>query len=224
MATPSYNDSLMTSLAAQAPGTIADRERKRLEAATGLVKKSLADMYKTAGEVKRIAGQKLSSFKSIWSNAQTATEYYNSGGISVGLVVKANTAITIKGIRFYKALNTVGTCDFAIYDSAQVLKTSGSIVAVAGAGWVSCIFGTPFTPTIGTYYILVVHTPDVVNNYVTIPVSLAVRTDTSDGAISTLATPDTFAGNVAAGRFIGGGTIAFPTSTTNTNYGVDILY
>lgn len=79
MANPTYNDTLMSSLSAQAPGTIADRERKRLEAATGTSKKSLTDLYKLAGERQRIIGQKSSIATLVSFIGATATASSNWG-------------------------------------------------------------------------------------------------------------------------------------------------
>ncbi len=58
MATQTRSDALMSSLSAQGPGSLADREYKRLLATTGAVKKTLSDMYKLAGEKTKIVGQK----------------------------------------------------------------------------------------------------------------------------------------------------------------------
>lgn len=58
MATQTISDQLMSSLSAQGPGSLADREYKRLLATTGAVKKTLSDMYKLAGEKTKIVGQK----------------------------------------------------------------------------------------------------------------------------------------------------------------------
>jgi len=48
----------MSCLSAQGPGSLADREYKRLLASTGASKKTLSDMYKLAIEKIRIVGQK----------------------------------------------------------------------------------------------------------------------------------------------------------------------
>ena len=56
---PSISDNIMNSLSAYGPGTMVDRERKRLEAVTGSSKKSLADMYKIANEPNRVANKKV---------------------------------------------------------------------------------------------------------------------------------------------------------------------
>jgi hypothetical protein len=58
MATQTVSDQLMSSLSAQGPGSLADREYKRLLASTGASKKTLSDMYKLAIEKIRIVGQK----------------------------------------------------------------------------------------------------------------------------------------------------------------------
>lgn len=58
MATQTVSDQLMSSLSAQGPGSLADREHKRLLVKTGSSKKTLSDMYKFAIEKIKIVGQK----------------------------------------------------------------------------------------------------------------------------------------------------------------------
>jgi len=79
MASSSFSDSLMSSLAPYAPGSIADRERKRLEAITGQTKKSLTDLYKLAGEVVQIVGKKSISPTLVSFAGTTATTSSNWG-------------------------------------------------------------------------------------------------------------------------------------------------
>ena len=71
MASSSFNDSIMSSLSDYAPGTINDRERKRLVAVTGLDKGySIADLYRIAGERKSAFGQLPRSIAPVYSTVR----------------------------------------------------------------------------------------------------------------------------------------------------------
>ena len=133
------------------------------------------------------------------------------GQVNLGVKFVASEAGSIAGLKYYRGTGDTGTHIGSLWSSTGQLLATATFAAETASGWQTVYFSSPVTIAPDTTYVASYHS----NGHY-------AATGDYFGAIYTngsLATP-----GPAAGVYTYGAGNLFPTSTSNANYWVDVLF
>ena len=148
---------------------------------------------------------------SIWTDSTipAVASVSDTGNVELGVKFTADVDGEIAGIKFYKGPGNVGTHTGSLWTSTGTQLASATFVGESTTGWQTVLFLTPVAVTANTTYIASYRAP--VGGYAATVNGLA--SPVNSGPLHTL----------AGGAVYTYGT-GFPTSTSSTNYWVDVVY
>jgi Domain of unknown function (DUF4082)/Bacterial Ig-like domain/Bacterial Ig domain len=138
-----------------------------------------------------------------------SANWNDSAAITVGVRFQSDISGTVTGVSFYKGPANTGSHVGALWTSDGQLLASGTFANEASSGWVSMTFATPVHITANTTYVASYFAPN--GRY-------AVDINAFSGGYDNghLHVP------AAGGRYHYGGASAFPDSSANHNFWVDL--
>ena len=140
----------------------------------------------------------------------------DGSALALGVKFTSDTAGSVTGIRFYKAVTNTGTHIGSLWTAAGQLLASATFTGETVSGWQTVTFASPVPITAGTTYVASYYAPN--GHY----------SNTSMGLSSAVDNPPLHAvanGVSTNGVFGTGPSSTFPTSSFNaTNYWVDVLF
>ena len=149
---------------------------------------------------------------SVWDDTATpATITANDpGSIELGVKFTADADGTVRGVRFYKGPQNIGTHTGTLWSSGGAQLATATFANESSTGWQTVSFGSPVAITAGTTYLVSYHTS---TGYYSV----------TSGAFATsgVDSPPLHVPAHAGVYLYGSG---FPTSSSDANYGVDLVY
>jgi len=137
--------------------------------------------------------------------------------VELGVRLRADTAGTISGVRFYKGPGNTGTHTGRLWSAAGALLATATFTGETASGWQQASFPTPVAVTAGTAYIVSYHAP--VGRYAA--ANGFFTTGYTSGPLYAFRDGESGANGVY--RYGSGG--VFPTNTyQSSNYYVDAVF
>ena len=132
--------------------------------------------------------------------------------INLGVQFQATEAGEITGLKYYKGADDTGTHVGSLWTSDGTLLASATFINESASGWQYVTFDNPVSISADTTYVASYHS----NGHYTATGNFFISEYTNgDGSLSTPA---------AAGVYTYGASDLLPTSTSNANYWVDVLF
>ena len=173
-------------------------------------------LYAVAGIILLAASTEVMGQTSFWTDATvpaTPQETTDSAAVNLGLKFYSEVPGAITGVRFYKGGQNTGEHTGVLWSSAGTKLASVVFTNETGSGWQTAKFATPVPITANTTYVVSYLAPQ--GNYA----------DDTNYAWWNLKSGPLHASGGAAGVYVYGSTVQFPTSTWNrSNYYVDVLF
>ncbi len=135
----------------------------------------------------------------------------DTSGVNLGVKFLATEAGAITGLKYYKGAGDIGTHVGSLWTSTGTLLASATFTNESASGWQYVTFDSPVSISAATTYVASYHS----NGHYTATGNYFTSAYTN-GA---LATP-----GPSAGVYTYGAGNLFPTSTSNANYWVDVLF
>ena len=133
-------------------------------------------------------------------------------GVNLGVKFQATEAGEITGLKYYKGADDIGTHVGSLWTSDGTLLASATFTKESASGWQYVTFDNPVSISADTTYVASYHS----NGHYTATGNFFISEYTNgDGSLSTPA---------AAGVYTYGASDLLPTSTSNANYWVDVLF
>ena len=129
--------------------------------------------------------------------------------VTLGVTFSATSTGSIAGIRFYKGPGNTGTHTGTLWSSTGTQLAAADFTSETASGWQSVYFSQPVAVTAGTQYVASYRT--TTGSY-----------STTAGAFTSALTSGFLAVPASGARY--SYAAGFPSSTSTTNYFVDVLY
>ncbi len=149
---------------------------------------------------------------SLWDDTTTpaVVSVADGAAVELGVSFTADSAGQVRGLRFYKGPQNVGTHTGSLWSSTGQRLATATFTAESTAGWQRLTLDPPVTVSAGTTYVA---------SYLTTTGYYSATMAAFGG--SGVDSPPLHAAT-GGGRYRYGG--GFPTSTSTTNYWVDVVY
>lgn len=141
----------------------------------------------------------------------------DAGPLELGVRFSSDTDGFVKGVRFYKGAGNTGTHIGSLWSSTGTRLATATFTNESATGWQTVTFATPVAVTAGTTYTASYFAPQggyALTRY---------QFEFAGVDRAPLHAPRAVAG-APNGVYVYGGTSAFPTSGTDSNYWVDVVF
>ena len=161
-----------------------------------------------------MAGSGGSSSGSFFTTADVPTvpSYPDAHGIELGMQFTSDVAGQITAVKFYKGSQNTGTHIGSLWTGAGALLATGTYINETSSGWQTLTFDTPVTISANTPYVVSYFTP---TGYYAVNVNAFLGGGLDNGVLHAPA---------SGARYRYTGASAFPNSSSNHSYWVDVVF